>query len=180
MKKRLKRLEQAVAEHRHGVEAYVRSASGIGPEEWGATREGGKWSPAQITEHLVLFYEAVLVELEGGAGLRMRVGPVMRRLLRWFLLPHILFHRSFPIRAVAPRALRPSEAAAGGAEVLLERLREVTARFEEAATSSEPGGRSLNHPYFGPLPIDRGVRFSAVHLEHHRRQLEESVAGRGT
>jgi hypothetical protein len=179
MKKKLSGLETAVAVHRGEAEAYMRSARRIGPEEWGTVREGGKWSPAQITEHLVLYYEAVLVELDGGAGLRMRVGPAMRRLLRWFLLPHILFHRSIPVRAVAPREIRPSDRPAG-ADALLERLREVTARFEEAAISSDPPGRSLNHPYFGPLPIDRGVRFSAVHLEHHRRQLEESVAGQGS
>lgn len=177
--KKMLRLAQALGEHRRGVEAYVRSAGAIGPEEWGRARGDGKWSPAQITEHLVLFYEAVLVELEGGAGLRVRVGPAMRRLLRWFLLPHILFHRSIPVRAVAPRELRPSDGPAG-ADALLERLREVTARFEAAAVSAEATGRSVNHPYFGPLPIDRGVRFSTVHLEHHRRQLEEIAVARGS
>jgi hypothetical protein len=87
------------------------------------------------------------------------------------LLPHILFHRSIPVRAPAPRETRPPERCPGPAAALV-RLREVAEGFEQRiAAARNAGGGFVTHPYFGALPPEKAMRFCAVHLEHHRPQL---------
>jgi hypothetical protein len=34
------------------------------------------------------------------------------------------------------------------------------------------GTARLTHPYFGQIGAVRGMRFMAVHLEHHTRQIK--------
>lgn len=161
----------AAEEHRAALRAFVETAEAVDEARWTHPLAAGKWSPAQVAEHCALVYEALLRELEGGAPMRMRVTPAWRTVLRWVLLPHVLFHRSFPVRAVAPREARPPEGHPERGEVL-ERLRERGERFErELDAARRGGGGRLTHPYFGTLPPTPALRFAAVHLEHHRRQL---------
>jgi len=114
-------------------------------------------------------------ELSGEAPFRLRVGTVMQRILRWLLLPHILFHRSIPLRARAPRAISPSDAGLTLDEVL-ERLPAAAQECERQIRAASHG--HLTHPYFGPIKLPRALRFFAAHTEHHRRQLEKAVATR--
>ena len=58
----------------------------------------GKWTPAQIVQHLILGYEAGLRELDGGVGLTVVVPWWKRIALRWTILPRILAGR-FPAGA---------------------------------------------------------------------------------
>ncbi|MEX2584574.1 MAG: DinB family protein [Gemmatimonadota bacterium] len=173
-----RRLERAVREHREAVERYVATAETLDASAWVTPWAEGKWSPAEVTEHLVLYYEAALDELSGTTGMKVKVGPVTTRLLRWFLLPHIIFHRTVPLRARAPRAIRPTGSNLDRVESLL-RIRESTDRFESEIGSAAAGRvRTVTHPYFGTLRPAVFVRFSAVHLEHHHRQIRRVPAGR--
>jgi uncharacterized damage-inducible protein DinB len=168
-------LRRAVAEEGCARERYLESIARLSAEQWSRPRREGQWSPAEITEHLALAYEVLARELRSGEGMAMRLPSWRMRLLRWFLLPHILFHRSFPLRAPAPRELRPRQAA-DSAQEGAERLRRAAATF--AAALGEPGrGRLLTHAYFGRLPVERVLRFAAVHLDHHRAQVEAAGSG---
>jgi len=164
------RWRRAVEEHRDAVRRFVATAEGLDADAWSRPRPGGKWSPAQTAEHLVLAYEAVLRELSGEPGIRPRVVGARQRLLRWVLLPHILFHRSFPLRAASPREIRPPESHADRA-ALLARMRELAARAERELEAARSTGARITHPYFGALPALPALRFIAVHVEHHLRQL---------
>jgi hypothetical protein len=167
--------ERAQREHQDAVADFIRSCQRVPPERWRLPMAEGKWSPAQVAEHLCLAYEALLRELDGGGGMRPRVGTGMQRLLRWVLLPHILFHRSFPLRARSPREIRPSDDALEQ-DLVEPRLNELRLRSEQALAESPVS--HLSHPYFGPLSPVRTLRFCAVHIQHHRRQLD-SVIPRG-
>ena len=68
MKKRLV-LEEVAAEHRAAIEAFARTAESVDPAVWNLPRAEGKWTPAQVVQHLILSYEAGLRELDGGAGM---------------------------------------------------------------------------------------------------------------
>lgn len=149
---------------------FVAAADGVDAAAWARPPAPGKWSPAQTAEHLVLAYEAGLRELAGGAGIRPRATGWRQRLLRWVLLPHILFHRSFPLRAVSPREIRPGDAPPERAAVLA-RMRELAARAERELVAARVSGARVTHPYFGALPALVTLRFLAVHVEHHLRQL---------
>lgn len=171
------RWDAAIRQHRVALDEYVAVARAVDADSWARPRAGGAWSAAEITDHVTLAYEALLRELGGEVGMKPRLTRVHRAVLRWLLLPHILFHRSFPVRARSPREIRPSagrereEAIA----LLLARGEEFERRARDARAS---GPARLSHPYFGSVPLVKGVRFCAVHLDHHRRQVE-SVAGSG-
>jgi hypothetical protein len=173
--------EAAARAHREAVDSFLALAAGIDDERWGRPMAAGKWSPAQVAEHLVLAFEAMLRELAGEGGMRPLGSRWRRALLRWLLLPHILFHRSLPIRARAPREVRPAPVP-GERPAALARLGDLARRFEqEVAAAAGRGHPGLTHPYFGRIAPLRALRFSAVHVEHHHRQVERALAaGPGT
>ncbi|HSU14707.1 DinB family protein [Longimicrobium sp.] len=165
------RWDEAVDEHRAALAAFLNAAEAATDEAWSAPWAPGKWTRAQIAEHLALAYEAALHEIRTGEAMRPRLPPWRQKLLRWVLLPHILFHRTFPLRAVSPREIRPPEATRPRREQL-RRLRELGERFEvELDVARRGGGGGISHPYFGRVGPVKGMRFVAVHIEHHTRQI---------
>jgi hypothetical protein len=159
---------RAAREHRAALDAFLQTAAGIPPERWSEPLGAGRWTPAQVAQHLLLVYEVLLSQLAGGPPLPMRAGPLKSRLLRWFILPHILFHRSLPRGVSAP----PAVAAVGEG---IERGA-LAARFQATAERVEgelraTAHRHFVHPLFGRVPLPRALPFLAVHMEHHRRQL---------
>jgi uncharacterized damage-inducible protein DinB len=168
------RWDEAVDEHRTALAAFLDAAEALDDEAWRAPWRPGKWTRAQIAEHLALAYEAIIGELRGGPPMRAK-GPKWRQtLLRWVVLPHILFHRTFPVRAMAPRETRPPEVTTGRAQ-LLARMRDLGERFEREMDLARRAGRGgLTHPYFGRVGPVRSMRFVAVHIEHHTRQVAKA------
>jgi hypothetical protein len=165
------RWEAAVDEHRIAVAAFLDAAERVPSAAWTVARAPGKWTPAQLCEHLSLSYDALLTELAEGRPMAPRATGWKRAVLRTLVLPHILFHGSIPVRAPAPRETRPPEACPDR-RAALARLREVAERFEHRLDAARRvGGGRVTHPYFGPLPPDKAMRFCAVHLDHHRPQL---------
>lgn len=157
-----------MSEHRAALDALLATIRRCPTDAWIRPRAVGKWSPAETVEHLALVYRALLAELAGTSAVRRRAGPLVTFLLRWLFLPHVLFHRSFPIRATASNEARPRgfvpdpEDAARG-------FRELASRVEHELAAL--GDRRLPHPYFGSLDAATTLRFHAVHIEHHRRQI---------
>lgn len=163
-------LSRALREHGDALAATIDTLSEVGTERWARPWAEGKWTPGQIAEHLVLTYEGGIRDLAGGDSARARVSPRWQRTLRWFLLPHILFHRSFPLRSRAPREWRPAGEGID-VETALSTLAEAAGRFEAEVARAHESGRPLHHPYFGSVDALRALRLAAVHLEHHRRQV---------
>jgi len=165
------RWDEAADEHRTALAAFLDAAESLSDERWSEPWVPGKWTRAQIAEHLALAYEAALRELATGEAMRARVPRWRQTLLRWVVLPHILFHRSFPLRAVSPREIRPPESTRSRREQL-RRLRDLGERFErEVDAARRKGGGGISHPYFGRVGPVKGMRFMAVHIEHHTRQV---------
>jgi hypothetical protein len=165
------RWSATVGEHRRALAAYLETAAALAEDAWDRPWAPGKWTPAHITEHLTLAYEALITEAREGKPMKLRLPAWRRTLLRWVLLPHILFHRSFPVRAPAPREMRPDAARAPRGEALA-LLAEMGERFEHEVLAAHGRGiQTLTHPYFGGIGFRRGFRFVAVHVEHHHRQI---------
>ena len=166
------RWHAAVEEHHVALAAYLEAAARLPEAAWERPREPGKWSPAQITEHLSLTYAVLTGELQGGEGMRMKMTPLRRRILKTLMLPHMLFHRTFPRRAPAPREVRPGDGPfAPRAEALARMRAQGEAMDREAERARAAGVDRVTHAYFGPIDLTRGMRLCAVHLEHHTRQL---------
>jgi hypothetical protein len=130
-----------------------------------------KWCPGQIAEHLLLTYDALLSELGGGQGMRLRKSWWLRLWIRLRYLPMVLQEGRLPSGAPAVREVRPgSEPPERRAAV--EALLERSERFERELTRAyEAGGRRLSHPFFGRLTPPQAFKLVAVHLEHHRKQI---------
>jgi DinB superfamily len=169
------RLARAAGDHRKAVGECAATIRAIPPEQWTVARADGKWTPAQIAEHLRIAYGPALSELAGGIGFAVRLPWWKRRLLRWTVLPGILRGR-FPKGAPAPREVRPRDHAASpedAARHLAEQSEAFLARLGEAA---ERGPVRLTHPYFGKLTAPQIVTLLTSHARHHRKQLPAGTA----
>ena len=168
------RWQRAFDEHRRALSDYLHTIESLDDDRWMRPRAPGHWSPALITHHLIAYYEAFEKAAAGELELRFRVGPLWRAALRWFLIPHILVHRKMPLRARAPREVRPSDDVLPRGEAV-ELLKERFERAEEAFGKVMGVRRfRVSHPYFGRISPLRFLRLSSVHLDHHRRQVEST------
>jgi hypothetical protein len=158
-------------ELRETVERFLASLAAVDEARWGAPSKPDKWSPAEVAEHLVLTYEAVIRELSGGVGMRLRLNWWKRLYIRARYLRPLLRHGSFPDRAPAVREVRPAGPARAKPE-LLAAFRERARAFDEGiAAAHRKGGFRMTHPFFGRLDTSDSVRLVDVHIEHHRKQL---------
>jgi hypothetical protein len=165
------RWDDAVEEHRAALAAFLDAAEALRDDAWAQPWAPGKWTRAQVAEHLSLAYAAAVREIQTGEGMRVRVTGMKQRLLRLIVLPHVLFHRKLPMKVKSPRAAWP-DAVTDPRPVVLERLRQWGERYEaEIERARRSGGGSLTHPYFGKLEPVKAMRFMAVHIEHHTRQI---------
>lgn len=168
------RWNAAADEHEVALAGYLRSASALPQAAWTRPWGEGKWTPAQVTEHVTRAYEALLDELREGRPMREKLAGWRRKMVRIVILPHILFHRTIPLKVPSPREMRPGEPRAPREEAL-EALRELGECFvAELAAARERGSAGLTHPYFGKLEPIKVLRFVAIHLDHHRKQIERT------
>lgn len=157
---------------REALDAFIATAASLAPDAWNASRDGDKWSPAQIAEHLRLAYATLRSELAGQGGFRIRTKPWQRWLLRLTHLPKILRTGRFPAGVPATREIRPA-AGPYDREQLLTALREEGERFAQTVASA-PAASRVTHPFLGKLALRDGVRFTAQHIRHHHAQIAPS------
>jgi hypothetical protein len=156
--------------HAAAADGLLAAAEQMPGEAWFAPLAAGKWSPAQVMEHLNLTYDVLTRELEGGEGMRVITKAWQRFLLRIVLVPRILRGGPFPEAARAPREIRPSERGLERGEAL-DAFRQRRARFEAAAEKARAEADRLTHAYFGRSTVARGVLLCARHIQHHQKQL---------
>jgi hypothetical protein len=158
--------------HDRAVHDLVTAAERVTADRWMQPRADGKWSPAEIIEHLTLAYDVLQRELEGGQGMRIRVKLWLRILLRLTVMRRILRGGPFPKNAPAPREIRPATANADQ-RAAIAGFRERSAKFLATADAAHAAKRRvvLTHPYFGQGGLTDGLVLSARHIEHHRAQL---------
>jgi hypothetical protein len=165
-------LRTALRAHHRAVQAFLASAGAVPPAQWNRPRAEGKWSPGQIAEHLALSYEAGS-DVLGGRARGPAPPPLLRPLLRTFLLRPVLWLRRFPAGSKSPAVLRPG-ASPDAAPVLLDRLQVAAAAFENEAAAARR--TTIDHPAFGRLPLVDFVRLQEIHTQHHRAQLPPGAA----
>ncbi|HEV8303727.1 MAG TPA: DinB family protein [Gemmatimonadales bacterium] len=144
--------------------------------DWQRAPEG-KWTPAQIVEHLALGLES-----SGARFKERRARPPMVRRPRTFaetLAKLFIFGlRRFPPGRRAPEGATPAprveRAAAEG------RFRIGLALWEEVARDvlpARPHDLFVKHPRLGDLTMDEWMRFHVIHARHHARQIVARLAG---
>ena len=137
----------------------------------------GKWTPAQIVEHLALGLEASAAKFaERRAKPPMARRPrTARELVGTFLIFGL---RWFPPGFQAPERTAPAprvEHAAAEA-----RFRAGLAAWEQLERDllpQRPRDLFVKHPALGDLTMGEWIRFHHIHARHHARQIRDRVAG---
>src|SRR5690349_21589892 len=122
-------LQAALHTHRQAVDDFLAVSRVIPAEAWTQPRAKGKWSPAEITEHLALAYDFNRGVLQGSEP-EMAAPRWLRPLLRVLLLRPVLRRRRFIPGAKSPKMFRPRGAPVTQ-EVLLARLQASAQGFEK-------------------------------------------------
>jgi hypothetical protein len=135
----------------------------------------GKWTPAQIAEHLTKGLDRSSRRFE-----EQRAKPPMRRRPRtWlgFFAYHSVIGLSwFPSGFTAPDGTQPADRPAPAA--VQRTFRDAHARFLELQRTLLPARRHdlfVKHPVLGDLTLDEWMRFHTVHCRHHARQIRERL-----
>lgn len=165
------RWSQSLATHRSVSSAFAAAAEAVAPDAWHLPLSEGKWTPSQITAHLIQTYDVLLRELEGGPGMRVRVRFLRRMLLRLTVMPRLLRGGRFPDRIPAPPEIRPVNTPDQQEGIAL--FRQRASEFEATAerVRRQNPRAQVTHAYFGSASIANGVLFCARHIEHHRAQI---------
>jgi uncharacterized damage-inducible protein DinB len=163
--------QDIVASNRRAVGAFLDAVRTVRPEQWATPRAPGKWSPGQVTEHVMLAYEQSLRMLRGTF-----TGPAQpwyaQLFARWLGLPGLLKRGDFgkgPLQA--PAFIQPGETPASSVD-LVARLEAAAGSLEgDLAAASDARPVSVDHPIFGRLPLADLLHFLLIHTNHHRPQL---------
>jgi len=131
----------------------------------------GKWSPAQIVQHLAISVDGssrVFQERRAKPPMQRRPRPLRQR------LAHVVYLDLgwIPSGRRAPAATAPAEHP--DAAAVERQLREGVTRFLALARELLPArGRDLfvRHPVFGDLTLPEWLRFHVRHCAHHARQI---------
>jgi hypothetical protein len=166
-----KSFEAAIARHGSSAAAFGQTAASLIEDSWPVPIGEGKWSPAQVTEHLNRTYRVIIDELNGGKGIRIRSPWLLRQILRQTVLRSIYRKRQLPKGARAPSEIVPKEVEGTQTE-LVERFRHLAMEFELAVEKNRDG--KLTHHIFGEIEVERGIDFIAIHIEHHHRQISKN------
>jgi len=149
-----------------------RAASGMTREqlEW---RPAGKWSAAEIIEHLVLSYTGTTAGsrrcLESGKPLA-RISSISDR-LRAFVVVNIGY---LPSGRQAPETTKPK--GLPGSEAIDTFNKELAAMDDAMSSCAQKFGsreKLMNHPIIGPLTVDEWRKFHLVHARHHAKQIQK-------
>ena len=158
-------------------DAITSATAGMNAEDLTRHPEG-KWSTAQVLEHLYLSYSGTVKGftrcLEAGTPLAR--APLLKDRMRAFVvtgLGHLPAGRQAPERT-RPRGMAVGEITHGIAPQILA-MDEVIARCEARFGKRT---RVLDHPVLGPLTPRQWRKFHWIHGRHHLKQIKK-LRGQG-
>ena len=131
----------------------------------------GKWSSADILEHLSLTFEGTRRNLQKclDTGTRRATRPALRQRLAVLIVVEL---GRFPGAAEAPARTHPKGLPG---EAALEAIRRNLAAMDRVMTECEARfgkrGKIADHPILGALSLGQWRRFHRAHTRHHLRQI---------
>jgi len=163
-------LQDAIADNRRAIEAFIAGARAVPPAAWLQPRAPGKWSPAQVTEHVAIAYEVARAVVDGTyAG---RAAPrIVRLVIRTIGFNPIVRSGRFRKGTKAPAVFQPTGSPASVAD-LTGRLEAAAGGFVAAVEAAARRGQAVvDHPFFGRVALPDYTRLQAIHTRHHHEQL---------
>jgi hypothetical protein len=140
-----------------------------------ALAPSGKWTAAEILEHLLLTYRhtnrALVKCLEQGAPLAGRATLKDRfATLLVVNLGYMPGGRKSPARAL-PQGMSPENTQ----RALVPELRSMALMLEDCERRFGAGTKIVDHPFIGPLTAEEWRKFHWVHGHHHARQIRQRL-----
>jgi hypothetical protein len=151
-------------------EAIASSIRGLGREEL-LRRPPGKWSVAEILEHLLLSYTGTSKGCENmlASGSPQVTPPTAAQQMKTFV---VLTLGYYPTGIPAPQRVVPKgravEEVTGGILPQISSMDEWLRRCEDRFGKRVP---LLNHPVLSPLTGEQWRKFHWMHGRHHIRQI---------
>lgn len=137
----------------------------------------GRWSPAQIVEHLALAIEwsAEKFRARGAHGPMARRPRTPAETIAKLL---VLGLRWFPPGRKAPQGSTPApQVARATAEAHFLTAVAAWAQLERELLPRRRSDLFVKHPRLGDLTIEEWIQFHLVHARHHARQIKRRLAG---
>ncbi len=154
------------------IEGMLTSATAGMTEEQLGWHPEGKWSTAQILEHLCKTYSGTSLGYEKALGanrpLTTATSALQQQVARFVLLQVGYFP---PGRKSPERVLPKGE---GNGLSALGHARHELAKMVQTQTEAEhafAGVKVLDHPVLGPLTPEQWAKFHFVHAKHHMKQI---------
>lgn len=160
---------EALRQNRAAVGELLAAAEGA-HAVWAQPRAPGKWSPAQLVEHVARALEQSGRAIAGQPTDFPKFPGFLRPLLRGFFFNKVLKSGRFPGGARTNKAFDPATGPATPADARV-RVEAALGKLEQAARARGDGEQRVNSTVFGWVTLHDYVMFQAVHTRHHRRQL---------
>ena len=147
---------------------------GRADEDW-LRAPAGKWTPAQIVEHLALGLTLSAETFQS----RKNHGPMKRRPrtpAEKIATLLILGFRWFPPGRKSPERTTPSpNIDRGTAEAHFLAGIEAWDQVDRALLPERRTNLFVKHPRMGDLTVEEWMRFHLIHARHHARQIRERI-----
>jgi peptidoglycan/xylan/chitin deacetylase (PgdA/CDA1 family) len=161
-------LDAALASNRATTDELIALGERVA-SKWTTPRAPGKWSPAQVTEHVARSFEEA-ANMIGGRPTKLPTIPALFRPLGGWMFRRILRTGNFP-KVKTSRAMNPEMTPTAPANPA-----EGRARLQSALTTLERecrahAGRPFTHTAFGEMTVEDYVRFTELHTRHHMKQI---------
>ncbi len=166
-------IEDVIAENRKATEQFLATARNVPPEKWAQPVTPGKWSPAQIVDHIAVTTEVALKAINGDPSMG-SIPKFLRFIPRKLGFDPTIRKRRFPEKQRGPAVFAPS-AGHPSYETSVERLNRAIAALETHVNGRmAKGEHSFEHSFFGRVSIPDYIRFGTLHTQHHERQLPKA------
>ena len=151
-------------------EAIERAVQGMSSDQLSWSPEPGRWSTAEILEHLSITYGGTAKGMrkvaERGASLATK--PTTYQRLARFVVTELGY---LPGGRQAPKGTVPTGLAP---EAVLAAIRGNLAEMDAAMSAAGqvvPSKAVADHPVLGPLTLRQWRRFHVAHTKHHMKQV---------
>jgi len=135
----------------------------------------GKWTPAQIVEHLALgltLSAATFQSRRNHAPMKRRRRTPAEQVARLF----IFGLRRFPPGRKAPeRTTPPPQIDRRAAEAHFLAAIEAWDQVDRALLPERRADLFVKHPRMGDLTVEEWMRFHVIHARHHAKQIQQRV-----
>lgn len=157
-----------VADSQAALDEFLATADAASGH-WTTPRAPGKWSPAQVAEHVARSFDQITAMIEGRPHGFPKLPFFLRPIARKLVLTRTLQSGTFPT-ARTFKDFNPQEGPTTPAAAR-ERLRKAHQVYLDACHARARLDGKLTSSVFGTVPVGDYMRFSTMHIRHHQKQI---------